>query len=69
MIKSPCLDCERRFLTCHDTCEEYKEFKQARHEVKEKRNTYLDSRKWSDAGFKKFMMSRIRKWKLKKLKK
>ena len=59
MIESPCVDCERRFLTCHDNCGEYKEFKQARE--KRKRNTYLASKKWSDAGFKKFMMSRIRK--------
>ena len=57
MIESPCVDCERRFLTCHDNCGEYKEFKQ----VREKRNTYLASKKWSDAGFKKFMMSRIRR--------
>lgn len=61
MIESPCLDCERRYQACHNTCEDYRDFKQARQEAKEKRSTYLDSRKWSDAGFKKFIMNQVRK--------
>jgi hypothetical protein len=26
-IASPCLNCERRFVGCHSTCEDYKAFR------------------------------------------
>lgn len=26
--QSPCKDCEKRYLGCHDHCEEYKKFKE-----------------------------------------
>lgn len=39
---SPCKDCEKRFLTCHDTCPEYKEWVDKLHA--RKRKTFINSR-------------------------
>ena len=36
-IDAPCYGCPDRYLGCHDTCEKYKEFKNLRNEINEKR--------------------------------
>lgn len=28
-MKAPCFNCEKRSVTCHSTCERYKEYKNA----------------------------------------
>ena len=28
-MNAPCLECDKRYLGCHDSCEKYKEFRQA----------------------------------------
>ena len=42
-VNAPCKDCERRFLGCHSTCEEYKEFKEFREAYNMDRKAKLDS--------------------------
>lgn len=34
-VHSPCLDCERRFVGCHSTCEDYKAFRDKLDKAKE----------------------------------
>ena len=36
-MKPPCKDCKKRYTACHDSCDDYKEWK-----------TFLDNRKCSD---------------------
>lgn len=45
MIVTPCKDCQKRFLSCHSTCEDYKNWKSEFEEMKAKvsRNNYLDN--------------------------
>lgn len=36
MIKAPCKDCEKRYVGCHSSCEEYLAFKKDQREYNEK---------------------------------
>lgn len=36
-LSSPCKDCTRRFIGCHDTCQEYLLFKEGREYISKKR--------------------------------
>lgn len=38
----PCKDCEKRFLGCHDTCEDYAEFRKWRDMVNKARFESLE---------------------------
>lgn len=41
-IKSPCLDCEKRTVGCHGSCDEYKEYSKQNKEQNElKRADYI----------------------------
>ena len=41
-MKPPCKDCEKRFLTCHDSCTDYKTWLEKEH--KRKRRPDIKSR-------------------------
>ena len=36
MLNSPCKGCEKLFIKCHSTCEEYLEFREEVDELREK---------------------------------
>lgn len=36
-MRSPCLNCEKRQLRCHSTCEEYIKYDNERKEIRQKR--------------------------------
>ena len=40
---SPCKDCEKRYLACHDNCQEYKEWRENEYKRKFKPNQYYRS--------------------------
>lgn len=37
-----CLNCNKRYLGCHDTCSSYAEFKKQRLEINDKHRKYMD---------------------------
>ena len=45
MIVTPCKDCQKRFLSCHSTCEDYKNWKCEFEKLKDKvaRSNQLES--------------------------
>lgn len=38
---SPCLGCERRTLTCHDTCGPYLDYRAKQKQIAQNRNSYV----------------------------
>ena len=40
---SPCMNCEKRYLACHDNCPEYKEWREHEYKRKFKPNQYYRS--------------------------
>jgi len=58
--KTPCKDCGKRKMACHDTCEEYKEWIEARYAHKEKvadgrREEYRNRVVWNRSTRKRIM--------------
>lgn len=37
MLLNPCIDCDSRTMACHTKCEEYREYKRKREELRKKR--------------------------------
>ena len=58
MNKNPCKNCDRRTLTCHDTCEEHKAFQDVERGKREALKGFVKSQKETEyrlrreAGFK-----------------
>lgn len=42
-MKSPCRFCEKRYLGCHDRCEDYKEYKQRIDVAREAHRDWLNA--------------------------
>lgn len=43
-VKSPCKNCEKRKLLCHDSCTSYKEYKRKIEAIKEGRASFIAER-------------------------
>jgi hypothetical protein len=41
---APCMECKKRYPICHDSCGEYKQFKQNKEEVKNGRAEFMKER-------------------------
>lgn len=41
---SPCYKCDKRFQTCHDSCEKYKHFKQVNADIEKERVIYKNKK-------------------------
>ena len=41
VLNSPCKDCPKRTMSCHDTCPEYIEYKKVRESISQKRLTEI----------------------------
>lgn len=56
MSKASCKDCKKRYPGCHDSCEEYKQFKRQCEEVNKKYREVNNSTEWN--GYTKAMKKR-----------